>query len=79
MINKKFITHLLLVLTLALITGCAGEQFESNVDLEEFTQQTDQLADRTVQQNMFDSILTAPPDETESILGPGDLITVNVL
>ena len=79
MINKKFITHLLLVLTLALINGCAGEQFESNVDLEEFTQKTDQLADRTVQQNMFDSILTAPPDETESILGPGDLITVNVL
>ena len=28
---------------------------------------------------MFDSVLTAPPEEAESKLGPGDLITVNVL
>ncbi|XCN72380.1 MAG: polysaccharide biosynthesis/export family protein [Candidatus Electrothrix aestuarii] len=78
MIKKKFTLYLLFSFVL-ILSGCASEQFESNVNLEEFTQQADQLASRTVQQNMFDSVLTAPLDEAESILGPGDLISVNVL
>ena len=78
MITKKIPLSLLFALALVLC-GCAKEQFESNVELEEFTQQNDQLSSRTVEQNMFDSVLTAPPEETESKLGPGDLITVNVL
>jgi polysaccharide export outer membrane protein len=78
--NQKYLIRtFLLFLTLLIISGCASEQFTSNVEVEEFQTQEDQLADRTVQQNMFDSILTAPPEETESLLGPGDLITVNVL
>ncbi|MCI5210751.1 MAG: hypothetical protein D3910_18635, partial [Candidatus Electrothrix sp. ATG2] len=78
MINKNYILNLLLALTLTL-TGCASEQFESNVEVEEFTQHHDQLAERTIQQDMFDSVLTAPVDEGESRLGPGDLLAVNVL
>ena len=78
MITKKNTLYLLFFLTLT-ICGCASEQFESNVDVEEFTQQADELADRTVQQNMFDSVLTAPPEEAESKLGAGDLVTINVL
>jgi polysaccharide export outer membrane protein len=79
--NKKIILHLLLAVVVIFSSGCASEQFESNVDIEEFKQQDkkDQLEDRTVQQDMFDSILTAPPEDIESKLGPGDLITVNVL
>ena len=76
----KKINFYLLIALLLLISGCASEQFESNVELEEFTQQADdQLASRTVQQNMFDSVLTAPPEEAESKLGAGDLVTINVL
>ena len=78
MVKKKFISYLMLVFSL-IICGCASEQFESNVGIEEFTQQADLLASRTVQQNMFDSVLTAPPEETDAILGPGDLLTVTVL
>ncbi|CAK8714760.1 Polysaccharide export outer membrane protein [Candidatus Electrothrix laxa] len=70
---------LLLLVTLTILCGCAKEQFESNIEIEEFTSQNDQLASRTVEQNMFDSVLTAPPEDAESKLGPGDLITVNVL
>ncbi|MCI5123036.1 MAG: hypothetical protein D3925_00805, partial [Candidatus Electrothrix sp. AR5] len=80
MTHKKNTSYLLILTALALlICGCAKEQFESNVKLEEFTQQNDQLASSTVEQNMFDSVLTAPPEEAESKLGPGDLIAVNVL
>lgn len=78
MITKKNTLYLLFLLTVT-ICGCASEQFESNVNVQEFTQQADELADRTVQQNMFDSVLTAPPEEAEAKLGPGDLIAVNVL
>lgn len=78
--DKKYIPlPFLLFLTLLFIGGCASEQFTSNVDIEEFNHQDDLLADKTVQQNMFDSVLTAPPEESESLLGPGDLITVSVL
>lgn len=79
--NKKYLIRtFLLFLTLLIISGCASEQLTSNdVEVEEFQTQEDQLADRTVQQNMFDSVLIAPPEETETLLGPGDLITVNVL
>lgn len=94
---KKIILYLLFAFTF-IICGCASEQFESNVDIEDFKQQdnqqanknktvqqnifkqqNDQLADKTVQQDMFDSVLTAPPEDFESTLGPGDLVTVNVL
>ncbi len=78
MVIKRIPLYLLFALTL-ILCGCASEQFESNVELNEFTQNDDQLASRTVQQNMFDSVLTAPPEEAEAKLGPGDLITVNVL
>lgn len=78
MLIKKIPLLLLFTLTLILY-GCANEQFESNVELEDFTQQEDQLTSRTVEQNMFDSVLTAPPEEAESKLGPGDLLTINVL
>ncbi|XOF32895.1 MAG: polysaccharide biosynthesis/export family protein [Candidatus Electrothrix sp. YB6] len=83
--KKYFSPHLffLFVLTLSLfLSGCASERFTSNTEIEEFNEleiQEDPLADRTVQQDMFDSVLTLPPDEAESVLGPGDLLTVNVL
>jgi polysaccharide export outer membrane protein len=81
MIKIKFILHLLLALALLLSSGCAREQFEHNVHMKVFKQQNihDQLESRTVQQDMFDSILTVPPEDIESTLGPGDLISVNVL
>ncbi|MCI5120558.1 MAG: hypothetical protein D3908_05075, partial [Candidatus Electrothrix sp. AUS4] len=79
--NKKINMIYLLIIFLLIISGCASEQFERNGEIEESTQQTDQLASRTVQQNMFDSALTAPldEDETESILEPDDLISLSVL
>uniref|UniRef100_UPI0040564C09 polysaccharide biosynthesis/export family protein n=1 Tax=Candidatus Electrothrix sp. TaxID=2170559 RepID=UPI0040564C09 len=86
MFKTKFILHLLLVLALLFSSGCASEQFKSYIDIEEFKLQefklqdkNDELESRTVQQDMFDSTLMAPPEDIESRLGAGDLIAVYAL
>ena len=76
--RKFFVSFIPLLLLSLLISGCAEERFQSNTELKEFQVQSRELEARAERQQMFDSILTAPPEETEYLLGPGDLLTVTV-
>jgi polysaccharide export outer membrane protein len=75
--NKSFLPVILLLIAV-LISGCAKERFKSNTELKDFQDHSRQLAAKTEKQQLFNSILTAPPEETEYVLGPGDLLTVTV-
>jgi polysaccharide export outer membrane protein len=76
--RKFFVSFIPLLLLSLLFIGCAEERFQSNTELKEFQAQSRELEARAEKQQMFDSILTAPPEETEYLLGPGDLLTVTV-
>jgi polysaccharide export outer membrane protein len=76
--NKIYLSFIPLLLLSLLLSGCAEEQFKSNTELKEFQAHSKELAAKTEKQQMFNSILTAPPEETEYLLGPGDLLTVTV-
>jgi polysaccharide export outer membrane protein len=72
-----FLCYVLICLSL-LLTGCASEKFKSNTDLESFQAQSRKVEAKVKKEQMFNSVLTAPPEESEYLLGPGDLLTVTV-
>jgi polysaccharide export outer membrane protein len=76
-LNSFLFFYLLLCLNL-LISGCAEEQFTSNTELKDFKAHSLELSNKAKRQEMLNSVLTAPPEETEYLLGPGDLLTVTV-
>ena len=75
---KICISAILLLLLSMTLSGCAHEQFESNTDLKTFQARSREIAAKTERQRLFNSVLTAPPEESEYLLGPGDLLTVTV-
>ncbi len=76
--NKIFLSFILLLVTAVLLNGCAEERFKSNTELKDFQDHSKEIAAKTEKQQLFNSILTAPPEEAEYVLGPGDLLTVTV-
>jgi len=72
-----FLFSIFLSLTL-LFSGCAKEKFKSNSDLKSFQEQSARIEAKSKQEQIFNSVLTAPPEESEYLLGPGDLLTVTV-
>ena len=76
--NKFFPSISLLLFLVLLISGCAEERFKSNTELKDFQDHSRTIAAKTEKTQLFNSILTAPPEETEYLLGPGDLLTVTV-
>ncbi len=75
---RFFLPFFSLLFLSLLLSGCAEERFQSNTELKEFQEKSQALAARIEKQQLFNSVLTAPPEETEYLLGPGDLLTVTV-
>ncbi len=63
---------------LLLLSGCAEERFSSNTELKEFQKDSQKVSKKTERMEMMKSVLSAPPEQTEYLLGPGDLLTVTV-
>ncbi len=61
-----------------LFSGCAEERFTSNTELKEFKADELAFANKADRQEMITSVLTVPPEQTEYLIGPSDLLTVTV-
>ena len=75
--NNSFYICLLLAFLL-LLFGCAEERFKSNTDLKTFQEQSLKVEAQVQKEQLFNSVLTAPPEEMEYVLGAGDLLAVTV-
>ncbi len=69
---------LICIWLLVFLSGCAEERFKSNTDLQTFQKQSFKKEVQVKQEQLFNSVLTAPPEEMEYVLGAGDLLAVTV-
>ena len=75
---KTCLPIICVVLFSLLFSGCAKERFTSNTELKEFKALEKEFSNTINRRETLNSVLTAPPEQTEYLIGAGDLLTVTV-